>query len=84
VHATLGRPGEAREVFLASVGDRPPASADWYVVGRIAEAWGLREWARAAYARVEVEEVDGAPDPSGAHVLARRRLAALGPPAASR
>jgi len=83
VHATLGRPGEAREVFLASIGGRPPASADWYVFGRIAEAWGLADAARAAYARVGEDELDGAPDPSGPHVLARRRLAALAP-AASR
>lgn len=78
VYADLGRPAEARDVFLRSLEDgRALEGADWYVHGRIAEGWSLPEAARAAYARVQPELVEGAEDPSGAHVLARRRLALL-------
>jgi hypothetical protein len=80
VYAGLGRPAEAREILLRSLGEaRPLGGADWFVVGRIAEGWGLGDAARAAYARVKPEPVDGAPDPTDARILAERRLAALGP-----
>ena len=79
VLAELDRPAEARDVFLRSIEDGGPLEgADWYVHGRIAEAWKLPDAARAAYARVRPDLVDGVEDPSGAHVLARRRLAGLG------
>jgi tetratricopeptide (TPR) repeat protein len=78
VHAGLGRVAEAREIFLRSLeGGRVPQGEDWYVFGRIAEALRLEDVARAAYARVEPVLVDGVDDPSGAHHLARRRLAVL-------
>jgi len=81
VYAELDRPAEAREIFLRSVGDvRPLQGADWYVVGRTAEGWGLADAARSAYARVQAEPVDDAPDPTDARVLAERRLAKLGKP----
>ena len=79
VLAELDRPAEARDVFLRSIEDGGPLEgADWYVQGRIAEAWKLTDAARAAYARVRPDLVDGVEDPSGAHVLARRRLGGLG------
>ncbi len=79
-YAAFGKPAEARDIFLRSLdGGRPLAGADWYVFGRIAEAWGVASAARAAYARTSAQPVDGEEDPSGAHLLARRRLAALGP-----
>jgi tetratricopeptide (TPR) repeat protein len=79
VLAELDRAAEAREVFLRSIEDGGPLEgADWYVHGRIVEAWKLPDAARAAYARVRPDLVDGVEDPSGAHVLARRRLAGLG------
>ncbi|MFT3914194.1 MAG: DUF3857 domain-containing protein [Anaeromyxobacteraceae bacterium] len=84
VYAELDRPAEAREIFLRSVGPtRPLQGADWYVVGRTAEGFGLTDAARAIYARVQAEPVDGAPDPTDAHVLAQRRLAKLPPASAA-
>ena len=42
VYAELDRPAEARDLFLRSIEDgRPLEGADWYVHGRIAEAWSL-------------------------------------------
>jgi len=80
LHAALGQAGEAREVFLRSIEGKDKLDPeDWYVFGRIAEAWGLDAAARAAYGRVEPSKVDGAPDPSGPHELAQRALARLGP-----
>ena len=79
VYAELDRPAEARDLFLRSIEDgRPLEGADWYVHGRIAEAWSLPGAARSAYARVRPDLVDGVEDPSGAHLLAQRRLAGLG------
>ena len=77
VLATLGRAGEARQVFLESLDadGAAPGPSDWYVFGRIAEAWGLVDAAREAYRRVAPEPED----PTAPEVLARRRLAALGP-----
>ena len=83
VYAALDRPAEAREILLRSVADgRPLMGADWYVVGRTAEGWSLADAARAAYARVQPQPVDGAPDPTDARLLADRRLATLGKAAA--
>jgi tetratricopeptide (TPR) repeat protein/transglutaminase-like putative cysteine protease len=77
VLASLGRAGEARQVFVDSLDAAGGAlgPSDWLVFGRIAEAWGLAVAARSAYARVAPE----GDDPTSAEVLARRRLAALGP-----
>jgi tetratricopeptide (TPR) repeat protein len=81
VYASLGRAAEARDVFLRSlVDERPLEGADWFVFGRIAEAWGLDGAARTAYAKVEAEKAESEPDPSDAKVLARRRLEAMGAP----
>ncbi len=80
-YANAGKPAEAREIFLRSIaGGRKLSGADWFVFGRIAEAWGLGRAARSAYARVEPEKEDGDDDPTSAFHLARRRLDALGPP----
>jgi tetratricopeptide (TPR) repeat protein len=82
IHAALGQGAEAREVFLRSIeGKEALDGEDWYVFGRIAEAWGLEDAARAAYVRVTPSKVDGAPDPSGPQELARRAIARLGPAA---
>jgi transglutaminase-like putative cysteine protease/predicted Zn-dependent protease len=81
-YATLGKPAEAREIFLRSIdGGRTLRGADWFVFGRIAEAWGLDGTARAAYARVEPENGEGGEDPTSPYHLARRRLEKLGRPA---
>ncbi|BDG04131.1 DUF3857 domain-containing protein [Anaeromyxobacter oryzae] len=76
--ASLGRAGEARQVLLESLdadGGAAPGPSDWFVFGRIAEGFGLLDVARDAYARVAPEPED----PTSAEVLAKRRLAALGP-----
>ena len=78
VLAAAGRPAEAREAFARSLeaeGSVPPAPADWFALGRIAEALGLPDLARAAYARVTPEPED----PTAPQLLAARRAAALGP-----
>jgi tetratricopeptide (TPR) repeat protein len=78
VYAAVGRPAEAREVFLKSLeaaGREALGPSDWFVFGRIAEAWGILDAARAAYARVEPEPND----PTSAHLLTQRRLAAMPP-----
>ncbi len=78
-YAALGKPAEAREIFLRSIdGGRTLRGPDWFVFGRIAEAWGLDHTARAAYARVEPEKDDGDDDPTSPFHLARRRLEMLG------
>ncbi len=78
VYADLERPTEAYRVLLQSIeaGNKKPAPADWYVLGRMAESYGLPDQARAYYARVEKPErfVE-----VSSFTLARRRLAALGP-----
>ncbi|HJW96239.1 MAG TPA: hypothetical protein VJ901_21705, partial [Thermoanaerobaculia bacterium] len=51
-----------------------PDSSDWYVLGRMAENYGVREAALAAYKRVDKKENDGA----SVWELAQRRLAAMG------
>lgn len=82
-YAEAGKAAEAREIFLRSLeGGGPLGPADWYVFGRIAEAWGRKGAAREAYGRVEPEKEEGADDPASAYHLARRRLDHLGRPAA--
>ncbi|HYG66138.1 MAG TPA: DUF3857 domain-containing protein [Anaeromyxobacteraceae bacterium] len=74
IYAALGRPQEAREVFVQSMavgGTRAPASEDWLVFGWIAEGFGLDDVAAAAYRKVK----DDPADPVGAAVLAKKRLA---------
>ncbi len=77
--AEQGKPAEAREIFLRSIdGGRELSGPDWFVFGRIAEAWELPAPARAAYARVQHDTGDDADDPTSAYRLARRRLERLG------
>jgi hypothetical protein len=60
-----------KAVDLSESGTLTPA--DWYVVGRVAEAYGLADVAADAYARVQ-------PDGHGAPTitLAQKRLKVLG------
>ena len=48
----LGRPAEARRVLAASLGTDDLSNDDWYVVGLIAEGYGVLDVARSAYQRV--------------------------------
>jgi len=77
LYAELGKTVEARQALLKSIDSRKaeqPSSADWFVLGRIAEDYGVRDAALAAYKRVEKEEATG----TTTWELAQRRLTALG------
>lgn len=76
LHAEADQPAEARQVIvegMAVSGHDQPQAEDWYVFGRIAEDYGLREAALSAYAR--------GPEKSktqrGTATLVRRRVAGL-------
>ena len=77
VLAELGRPEEARQTLLEMFevdGIEIPRSIDWYIIGRIAEEYGERQTALAAYRKVE------RPDPSNPLTtfrLAERRIRIL-------
>lgn len=55
--------------------DQPPGDSDWYVAGRIAESYGLRDDAIAGYRRIKRPPPDFMPT---AFDLAQRNLARLG------
>jgi transglutaminase-like putative cysteine protease/Flp pilus assembly protein TadD len=78
VHAARGEAAEAMQVLRQAVeqgrsGNRPEG-ADWLVVGLVAERYGLRDEAAAAYGRVAAP---AAPEGLSSHDLAQRRLRAL-------
>src|SRR5207237_9804113 len=59
VYAEMGKPVEARDVLLQTFRARvtpEPEPHDWYVLGRIAEEYGAREAAIAAYLRTAAAE----------------------------
>ncbi|HVY62470.1 MAG TPA: hypothetical protein VHF22_12495, partial [Planctomycetota bacterium] len=80
--AELGRTAEAQDAILKAIaasGEDAPRPHDWYVLGRIAEDYGERDAAVAAYRRAEPYPADGTdPEPSSSAALARRRLEKLG------
>jgi thioredoxin-like negative regulator of GroEL len=82
VLAERDSPEEALEILfelLDKRGDDDPTEADWYVIGRVAEAYGATDMARDAYARVKPP---AEPEPLSVWVLADRRLKRLPPRAA--
>jgi tetratricopeptide (TPR) repeat protein len=77
LYAEIGKTEEAWQTFLKLLELRPdeqPLSYDWYIVGRIAEHYGMIEDARAAYGRVGPSDGKTA---SSTQRIAHRRLAAL-------
>jgi tetratricopeptide (TPR) repeat protein len=77
LYAETGKSLEAREALLQSMDDagrEEPAPHDWYVLGRIAENYGAKDAALAAYNRVEKPKTTLA---SSTYVLAERRMKAL-------
>lgn len=77
LYAEMGRTEDARETLLKILPLQPkeePGSADWYVVGRLAERLGMPDEARAAYVKVTRpdKERDGT-----AWALAQKRLKGL-------
>ncbi len=76
VYAETGKNVEARDALLRTLDAAKrdePASSDWYVIGRMAENYGVGEAARAAYKRVEKKSDDRA----SVWELAQKRLAAM-------
>ena len=76
IYAELGKGQEARQLLLKSLelkGEGTLAEYDWYVLGRIAEGYGLWEEAKAAYAKVK----SPVPDVNSVDTLASTRLKAL-------
>jgi transglutaminase-like putative cysteine protease len=81
LYAELGRTPEAYRIMVQAVAARPdgsPGAGDWYVFGRLAEAYGLPDAARGYYRRVAAPQLPGE-EPMSTHALAARRLAVLGP-----
>jgi tetratricopeptide (TPR) repeat protein len=78
VLAASGQAVEALDVLRKSVEERggAPGSADWLVVGQVAEYYGALDAAVAAYKKVEPEKK---PAPFDTSVLAQRRLRRLAP-----
>ena len=76
LYAESGKNLEARQALVQSIEKRmtdTPSPSDWYVIGRIAENYGVPEAAVAAYKRVEKTDVDGL----STWELSQRRLAAI-------
>ncbi|HSY51357.1 MAG TPA: DUF3857 domain-containing protein [Thermoanaerobaculia bacterium] len=77
LYAETGKNIEARDALIRTLDKSrrdQPDSSDWYVLGRMAENYGVRDAALAAYKRVVKKESDGA----SVWELAQKRLAVLG------
>ena len=77
LYAETGKNIEARDALLRTLDKsrrETPDSSDWYVLGRMAENYGVRDAALAAYKRVDKKEGDGA----SVWELAQKRLKAMG------
>jgi tetratricopeptide (TPR) repeat protein len=76
LYAETGKNIEARDALLRTLDKSQrelPDSSDWYVLGRMAENYGVRDAALAAYKRVTKRPEGGA----SVWELAQRRLAAM-------
>jgi tetratricopeptide (TPR) repeat protein/transglutaminase-like putative cysteine protease len=72
LYAEQGKGPEARQLLLKSLelkGTDELQTHDWYVVGRIAEGYGLVDLARSAYAKARVTK----PEPLDTDTLAKAR-----------
>ena len=79
LYAEAGKTAEARELILKEMqmnGSEEPRPDDWYVFGRIAEQYGVREAAVSAYAKVTPPGPDTDVMQS-TYTLAQKRLGAL-------
>jgi tetratricopeptide (TPR) repeat protein len=79
LYAEAGKSLEARTKLLEAMDDaghEEPSSVDWYVLGRIAENYGAKDAALAAYKRVTAPKRERA---SSTYALTQRRLQALTP-----
>lgn len=74
LYAETGKSLEAREALLQSMdsaGRDEPAPHDWYVLGRIAENYGVTDAALAAYRKVDKPKTTPA---ASTYLLAERRM----------
>jgi hypothetical protein len=79
VNAELGRTSDARNTLLQRLKleqSDEPSDDDWYVFGRIAELYGLKEEAAAMYRRLQPPDRDMGFSATS-YALAQRRLEAL-------
>lgn len=79
IYAEAGHTSEARDVLLRTMalsGEDQPTASEWYVLGRLAEQYGERDAAIAAYGKVTAPEKAYMAAVS-THELAKRRLAAI-------
>ncbi len=77
LYAESGKTVEARQALMKGIDRRhaeEPAADDWFVLGRIAETYGVRDAAIAAYKRVKKGDDSG----TSTWDLTRRRMAVLG------
>lgn len=80
LYAEQGKTAEAYRLFLQAFetrDDQELDGSDLYLLGRLAEQYGLPDVARDYYQRVKWPG-DGPHDPTSSYELAHRRLAALG------
>jgi tetratricopeptide (TPR) repeat protein len=76
LYAESGKSVEARQALLKGMDKRgtdDPGSDDWFVLGRIAENYGVRDVAMADYKRVEKSDLNG----TSTWELTQRRIAAM-------
>lgn len=77
LYAESGKTVEARQALMKAIDRRhteEPSGDDWFVLGRIAETYGVRDAAIAAYKRVQKGDDSG----MDTWELARRRMTVLG------
>ncbi len=85
--ALLAETGKGPDAFglvieaMETAGQDEPLPADWFVVGRVFEGYGLVEEARAAYSNVTAAKEASRTDATAVFTLAGRRLAGLPAPA---
>lgn len=82
IYAEQGRISEAHDNLLRSLEDRvdPPGEAEWYTLGRIAEACGFNDIAALLYRKISAPKLSSE---HSIYSLAQRRLKKHGPPAAA-
>ena len=83
IQAETGKPGQARVTILQRMdlsGSDEPDDDDWYVFGRIAEAYGLPDAAKTMYAKL-ARPKDQSKVRMSTYALAQRRVDVLGKPA---
>lgn len=76
LYVETGRPSEARNVLLRLLETQPdelPSASEWYILGRIAETYGLLDSARSSYRKVAPPE-RSTPLSASTYNMAQRRL----------